>query len=144
MSDLMNAYVIAIFEARKRDFTQPEGTYDESGRWYPNPREDADGDGSFTYPPTPKRPYTYLERCRTRKHVKLLVHRAILGLPVPTDIATIMGKVYDLFHKTGRVPQQVALAAMARMPESVRTSAKHVPGSGEHVAVKVATKKKAS
>jgi hypothetical protein len=123
--DLVNAYVIAIFESRKRGFTQPDGTSDDKDRWFPSEKEDADGDGSFTYPPTPKRPYTYLERCKTRKHVKLLVHRAILGLPVPGDISSTMGRVYQLFQKTGMVPQQDALMA-------VSASA----GSGAHVAVR--------
>ena len=61
--DLVNAYVIAIFESRKRGFTQPDGTSDDKDRWFPSEKEDADGDGSFTYPPTPKR---WRARCRTR------------------------------------------------------------------------------
>jgi len=80
-------FVREIYEARKERRAHPDGKFDNQKRWYPNVCEDADGDGSSTRTPSAAWPYSYLLRCRTRQHVKVLVERGLAGLPVPDDVA---------------------------------------------------------
>jgi len=76
-----------IYGARRDRKTHPEGAFDKQKRWYPSACEDADGDGSSTRSPSAAWPYSYMLRCRTRQHVKVLVERGLAGLPVPDDVA---------------------------------------------------------
>jgi hypothetical protein len=50
------------------------------------PAFDAAGDGQNTRGPGRAWPYSYLLRCRTRQHCKVLVQAAIAGKEVPLDV----------------------------------------------------------
>lgn len=79
------------YEARRDRQVNPEGKFDGAGRWYPSQTEDADGSIERTHrSPSRAWPYSYMTACRTRKHVKALVERALAGLQVPSDIASIV------------------------------------------------------
>ena len=70
-------------------FSAPEGKT-TGGRWYPSPREDADGDGSKVRAPSRAWPWSYRDRCRTRQHCYVLVTRALAGKDVPPDVQEIV------------------------------------------------------
>jgi len=78
-----------VYAQRKRRDIMPEGKKDTSGRWYPTTREDAEGDGSKARPPSRAWPWSYWHRCRTLQHCRVLVDRALAGLPVPADVAKV-------------------------------------------------------
>jgi hypothetical protein len=80
--------VQGIYEARRDRQVNPEGRFDGGGRWYPSDAEDADGDGSRTRSPSRAWPYSYMLRCRTRQHVRVLVERALAGQTVSSDVAS--------------------------------------------------------
>jgi len=79
--------VASIYEARRDRKAHPEGNTDNAGRWYPSEREDADGDGSSTRYPSRAWPWSYMLRCRTRQHCRVLVERALAGEDVPADVS---------------------------------------------------------
>ncbi len=78
--------VQTIYLARRDRAVNPEGRFDNAGRWYPSDREDA-GVSSVLRSPSRAWPYSYMVGCRTRKHVAVLVQRAIAGQDVPADVA---------------------------------------------------------
>ena len=85
--DARKALIQTVYEARRDRNVNPEGSFDDAGRWYPSDREDADGSGSSTRTPSRAWPYSYLLRCRTRAHVTVLINRALAGKNVPADIS---------------------------------------------------------
>ena len=79
-----------VYEARRDRRVHPEGTFDDGGRWYPSDREDADGSGSSVRSPSRAWPYSYMLRCRTKAHGRVLVERALAGEDVPADVAAVV------------------------------------------------------
>lgn len=90
------AAVKLAYAARRQRRVNPEGGFDRKGRWYPSDREDADGDGSSTRSPSRAWPYSYLLRCRTRQHVRVLVGRALARHDVPEDISRALAEAAGL------------------------------------------------
>jgi len=80
----------ALYASRKSGETAPEGEFDSFRRWGPSDREDCEGDGRCGSPPSKTYPYSYLNRCRTKQHCRLLVRRAIEGKDVPPDVRDIL------------------------------------------------------
>lgn len=80
------------YEARRDRDAHPEGRFDRARRWYPSEIEDADGDGTCVRSPSRAWPYSYMLRCRTRQHCRVLVERALAGKPVPDDVGRIVGE----------------------------------------------------
>jgi len=78
--------------ARRDRKVNPEGNFDKQKRWYPSEREDAEGSGSNVRSPSAAWPFSYMLRCRTRKHVANLVQRGLQGLDVPPDIAQVIAR----------------------------------------------------
>ena len=86
MPTLRATLINQIYAARKARSVHPEGTFDRARRWYPDAREDCDGDGSRTRTPSAAWPFSYMLRCRTRQHCAALVAAAIVGRDVPEDV----------------------------------------------------------
>lgn len=82
----IKSLVQGIYEARRDRQVNPEGHFDGAGRWYPTDREDA-GVSRTLRSPSRAWPYSYMVGCRTRKHVAVLVTRALAGHDVPADVA---------------------------------------------------------
>lgn len=61
-----------VYEARRDRIVNPEGKFDNAGRWYPSAAEDADDYTMTVRSPSRSWPYSYLTAARTRKHVKAL------------------------------------------------------------------------
>lgn len=59
------------FVARRDRRTNPDGTFDSGGRWYPS---DAEWQACCAYVRSPSRawPYSYMTHCRTAAHVASL------------------------------------------------------------------------
>jgi|WetSurMetagenome_2_1015567.scaffolds.fasta_scaffold116164_3 hypothetical protein len=89
----IRSLVQSIYENRRDRAVNPEGSFDRAGRWYPSEAEDANGDGSRTRSPSRAWPYSYMLRCRTRQHVRVLVERSLAGMPVPSDVASAVRSV---------------------------------------------------
>ena len=85
-SDRFRLLLDYVYRNRRDRAVNPEGEFDDAGRWYPSVREDADGDGSSTRGPSRAWPYSYMLRCRTRQHCAVLVRRALQGHDVPDDV----------------------------------------------------------
>ena len=96
--------VQGIYEARRDRVVNPEGRFDGGGRWYPSEAEDADGDGSRTRRPSRAWPYSYMLRCRTRQHVRVLVERALAGHAVPSDVAVAVREAVGVERPTVEIP----------------------------------------
>lgn len=88
----IKALVKGIYEARRDRQVNPEGSFDNAGRWYPTDREDA-GVSSSLRSPSRAWPYSYMVGCRTRKHVTVLVSRGLAGQDVPADVAQALHSV---------------------------------------------------
>ena len=74
-----------VYEARRDRQVNPEGEFDSAGRWSPSDREDGAGDGTSTRGPSRAWPYSYMLRCRTREHCRVLVERSAWA-DVPADV----------------------------------------------------------
>jgi hypothetical protein len=84
----IKSLVKGIYEARRDRQVNPEGHFDGAGRWYPSDSENAAGNlTSRLRSPSRAWPYSYMTGARTRKHVAVLVARALVGQTVPTDVA---------------------------------------------------------
>lgn len=59
----------AVYEAVRDRRIDPEGKFDNGGRWYPSDEEDC-GVSRVIRSPSRSWPYSYLTACRTRKHVQ--------------------------------------------------------------------------
>lgn len=81
-TNTIKALVQVIYEERRDRRVNPEGTFDNAGRWYPSDAEDAGV--SSTHRSSSR---AWLTVCRTRKHVSVLVERALAGLGAPADVA---------------------------------------------------------
>lgn len=80
--------VESIYESRKLRLTNPEGEFFGDGLWFPSEAEDGDGDGtSNVSAPTIANRYSYQVHCRSKRHIRHLVERALRGIKVPDDIA---------------------------------------------------------
>lgn len=90
VSDSSKWMIGAVYAKRRDRDSHPEGRSDKRGRWYPSEREDADGDGSSTRSPSAAWPWSYMTHCRTRRHCAVLVARALAGLDVPADVASVV------------------------------------------------------
>lgn len=88
-TNAIKALVQVIYEERRDRRVNPEGTFDNAGRWYPSEAEDA-GVSRTLRSPSRARPYTYMAGCRTRKHVSVLVERVLAGLGAPADVACVV------------------------------------------------------
>ena len=88
--NLLKALTADVYEARSGRKVNPEGKFDSATRWYPSVREDADGSGSQGRSPSRAWPYSYMTRCRTRQHARVLVERALAGQDVPDDVARVL------------------------------------------------------
>lgn len=88
----ITALVKKVYEARRDRITHPKGSRDRAGRWYPSAIEDAYGDGTCVRSPSRAWPWSYMHRCRTRQHCRVLVERALAGKPVPDDVGRIVGE----------------------------------------------------
>lgn len=86
----VKALVLEVYAARRDRAVHPEGSFDDAKRWYPSAREDANGDGSRTRSPSRAWPYSYMLRCRTREHCRVLVERALAGNDVPDDVRAVV------------------------------------------------------
>lgn len=93
--DSVRTLVAALYESRQARRTHPEGRTD-GARWYPSPREDADGDGSCTRSPSRAWPWSFMLRCRTRQHCRVLVERGLTGRDVPDDVRAVLGARSEL------------------------------------------------
>lgn len=60
-----------VYQARKLRLIHPVGQFDNAGRWYPSPAEDAGVSGTVRWP-SRAWPYSLMVACRTRKHVAAL------------------------------------------------------------------------
>ena len=86
----VNALVRQLYALRRSRTTNPEGNFDKAGRWYPSEREDQSGDGTRGRSPSRAYPYSYMLRCRTRQHCKVLVQAALRGDAVSPDALWIV------------------------------------------------------
>ena len=77
-----------VYEDRQARREHPEGAFDSAQRWYPSAREDQCGDGSYTRPPSRSWPYSYMLRCRTLDHCRVLIRAGLRGEDVPDDVTT--------------------------------------------------------
>lgn len=84
--DEIKRLVQVLYEGRRDRLVNPDGTFDNAGRWYPSEAEDA-GVSHTHRSPSRAWPYSYMTACRTRKHVSVLVERALAGMEVPADVA---------------------------------------------------------
>jgi hypothetical protein len=66
------AQIKLVYEARRDRLINPEGKFDNAGRWYPSAREDAGDVIGQVRSPSRAYPYSYMQRARTRKHVAVL------------------------------------------------------------------------
>lgn len=88
----VTALVKKVYEGRRDRDVHPEGKFDSAGRWYPSEIEDADGDGTCVRSPSRAWPYSYMLRCRTRQHCRVLVERGLEGKAVPDDVGRVVGE----------------------------------------------------
>lgn len=66
----------AVYTARRDRLTNPQGSFDKQGRWYPSAAENADSYTDGLRSPSRAWPYSYLTGARTRKHVAALAEAA--------------------------------------------------------------------
>lgn len=99
---MVTACVARAYEARQERRVHPDGDFDKAKRWYPSDVEDADGDGSCVRAPSRAWPYSYMLRCRTRQHVRVLVERALRGEKVPDDIHDAVADMLTLLAAAGK------------------------------------------
>lgn len=93
---LKQAAEVAYDRRRLRE-VNPEGDFDKRGRWHPTDREDAGDVAGAVRAPSAAWPYSYLLRCRTRKHCAALAYRAVItGRDVPPDVATAAAPTREL------------------------------------------------
>jgi hypothetical protein len=71
-SNERKAQIKIVYEVRRDRLTNPEGKFDNAGRWYPSDREDAGDVIGCVRSPSRAWPYSYMQRARTRKHVAVL------------------------------------------------------------------------
>lgn len=83
--------VATIFAGRRDRAVNPEGEFDDGGRWYPDTSEKQLGSFSGIRGPSRAWPYSYMLRARTREHCRLLVRAWLLGRvtlrQLPADVA---------------------------------------------------------
>jgi hypothetical protein len=85
--ELLDSIVYGIWEDRRDRRVRPQGHTDNGGRWYPSEAEDAGGDiTARVRSPSRRWPFSYLNRARTRQHVRVLVDRALAGHESPPDV----------------------------------------------------------
>lgn len=82
--------ISALYQSRKNRETHPEGKTDSGGRWYPSAAEDQDGDGMCVRSPSRAWPWSYMLRCRTRRHCACLIAARLAGLDVPADARVVI------------------------------------------------------
>lgn len=78
---------LLVWVGRHSRRTDPEGEFDNAGRWYPSAREDAGDVSGRVRSPSRSWPYSFLLRARTRRHCLLLAARAMEGKDVPPDVS---------------------------------------------------------
>ena len=61
-----------LYQARKKRICNPVGKFDNGGRWYPSPEENADNYIARLRSPSRTWPYSYLFGARTRRHIAAL------------------------------------------------------------------------
>lgn len=82
----LKAAARAVYTPRARRQVNPEGTFDNAGRWFPSRREDSLHLRGIRGP-SRAWPYTYLKACRTLAHCRLLAMACLLGIDdVPPDV----------------------------------------------------------
>lgn len=75
-----------VYQDRVEREVHPEGEFDAAGRWYPTDREDAGDITGRVRSPSRAWPYGYIKACRSKRHCRVLVERALKGLDVPGDV----------------------------------------------------------
>lgn len=69
-----------IYYRRKERIDHPDGHFDGGGRWYPSEEERCECCDSIRGP-SRRWPWSYMQHCRTKKHIKNLVAK-LEGQPV--------------------------------------------------------------
>lgn len=64
-----------VYRALKARVINPQGKFDNAGRWYPSDAERA-GDSYQVRTPSRAYPFSYMARSRTKAHVKLLAENS--------------------------------------------------------------------
>lgn len=64
--------VLDVYQKRQTRLVDPDGKFDNGGRWYPSESEKCECCG-YVRSPSRAWPYSYLLHCRTRKHVANLL-----------------------------------------------------------------------
>ena len=64
----------SYFDVRKKLKLYPDGSFDNSKRWYPNDNEKCNCCDSIRNP-SRRFPRSFLAHCRTRKHISLLIQK---------------------------------------------------------------------
>ena len=101
--ELLMLLAYKVWDARSDRRTHPEGTFDDKGRWYPSPREDAGGDvQNHARAPSVAHKYSYMLRARTKAHCTYLVRRAVVGSDVPPDVWSALGQYVLLVRDDSR------------------------------------------
>lgn len=72
---ISKAEITELYEALRDRVINPDGTFDNGGRWYPSAAEDC-GVSSTVRSPSKAWPFSYMTACRTLKHVKALADQS--------------------------------------------------------------------
>ena len=89
-----------IYEDRRDRRTNPDGSFDSAGRWYPSREEDADDFTRGIRSPSRAWPYSYMVAARTRKHVVALVEAGVLGYAVPDCVQPAADRIRSALLST--------------------------------------------
>lgn len=74
-AEITREQINAVYTARRDRLTNPHGSFDKQGRWYPSADEDADDYTAGLRSPSQAWPYSYMTGARTLKHIKALAAR---------------------------------------------------------------------
>jgi len=139
------ALVDAIYGPRQVREVNPEGDFDNAGRWSPSARENAGGSGTSTRSPSRAWPYSYMLRCRTRQHAAVLLERALAGRDVPPDVAAVLAsaerRIAEVFPSDRAVGDgvvtraEIAAAILAVLEGRIELPSAHRKPAAERAAV---------
>ena len=96
----VKAAAAPVYESRRDRETNPDGTFDSAGRWYPSRKEDADDFTRGIRSPSRAWPYSYMVAARTKKHVVALVEAGVMGYAVPDCVQSAADRIQSALLST--------------------------------------------
>jgi hypothetical protein len=94
----VSAMASEIYRARHSGAVNPEGKSDSAKRWYPSNRESGNGHGEGVRSPSREWPYSYMSRCRSKVHCRVLVDLALQGEDVPPDVRDVVKRALTMIQ----------------------------------------------